>query len=246
MKSACPAGHSRRRRWSLRGVVEAQHPVIEKVRDPEPAGTVERHSGSGRCMTRGPASGTLVSKLGWPSTLSAAAPFDLLAAPSKRSTRWLPLSATHRRPVLSTATPVGSFIPLAAWQGSALVKSGWPNTPSATAPLLAPTGGKAQHPVVAGSTTKTVPLVGSTATPAGRSIPYGPVATVRLVKSGWPSTSVAGWLLAEAVYAGSTRPLRSSNRAGWRTAPRTSDNRHRSRDHPSVFVIAGYGGPVCG
>src|SRR5436190_451038 len=80
----------------------------------------------------------LLVKSRWPKTLAAAAP---LAEPlAKNNTRLLLRSATYRLPLLSTATPWGKFMVVAVAPGLLWVKSGWPKTPVAKAPLAAPLG----------------------------------------------------------------------------------------------------------
>ena len=113
---------------------------------------------------------TLLVKSAWPRTPSAAAPGPMLAALVKRSTRWLPLSVTQRVPVLSTVTPWGKYSVFAVAVepprlAKLLVKSAWPRTPSAFAPLDRLV--KRNTRLFEISATKTLPVVGSTAAPEG-------------------------------------------------------------------------------
>src|SRR5579859_1571791 len=132
-----------------------------------------------------------LTKSGWPSTPSALAPFGLLAAPSKRSTRLLLLSATQSAPLASRGMPLGPYIWLALVARPWLTKSGWASTPSALAPfglLVAPS--KRSTRLLLLSATHSRPLV-STATPSGMDIVLALVAKFWLTKSFWPSTPSA-------------------------------------------------------
>jgi len=85
-----------------------------------------------------PWSGLLAVKVAWPQTALAEA---TLSGLPKRSTRWLPVSATARRPKGSKLRAVGPFrlaAPSPPWLAPVLKKlPPWPSTPAAAVPVAA-------------------------------------------------------------------------------------------------------------
>ena len=105
-------------------------------------------------------------------------------------------------PSLLTATALGCHIVVELVPKPLLVKLAWPRTPSASAPLLRLAWlAKRSTRLLSYSATKTLPLIGSTATPEGPFIVAFVVELVLEVKSAWPSTLTAAMPLLQTAAA---------------------------------------------